>query len=62
VDASTRVYEKPKELQRLWLIEAVKYNVLPLTIAGSSASTPTSLAALSSSTVNPRSFTAAWAG
>ena len=40
--------DKLHELQRLWLIEAVKYNVLPLDDRRSSASTPTSPADRSS--------------
>ena len=41
-DLAEEMPEKLRELQRLWLIEAAKYNVLPLDDRRSSASTRTS--------------------
>ena len=55
--------ERLAELQRLWLIEAVKYNVLPLDDRSRRArSTPTSPDGRRSSTAPPSCSSPAWAG
>ena len=54
--------DKLAELQRLFLIEAAKYGVLPSTTAASSASTPTSPAGRRSSRATPSCCSVAWAG
>ena len=40
-DLAKEMPDKLHELQRLWLIEAVKYNVLPLDDRTANGSTPT---------------------
>ena len=61
-DLAKEMPEKLRELQRLWLIEATKYNVLPIDDRRSSVSMLTSPAARSSSRATHNCCLAGWEG